>query len=108
MGIADTGSNTGRDGDHEEPDFAGQERPEGDTQDLSGDSVEQFQSSEQLELGDDDVRLPWLEGDDDEYEEILGDVRSMCAPAAPSPSIQAEATSSLMVTFYQTLTEFTT
>ena len=72
MGIADTGSNTGRDGDHEEPDFAGQERPEGDTQDLSGDSAEQFQSSEQLELGDDDVRLPWLEGDDDEYEDEGG------------------------------------
>ncbi|KHK89329.1 SPOR domain-containing protein [Novosphingobium malaysiense] len=63
---------TGREGSHEDPEFAGQERPEGEPQELSGEAPAKFEQTQQLELGDEDVRLPWLEGDDDEFEDQDG------------------------------------
>ncbi|GFE75631.1 SPOR domain-containing protein [Novosphingobium sp. TCA1] len=38
----------------------------------SGGAFEEAQSSGKLELGDEDVRLPWLEGEDEEFEDQQG------------------------------------
>ncbi|MCT2398220.1 SPOR domain-containing protein [Novosphingobium mangrovi (ex Huang et al. 2023)] len=67
-------SDTGREGAHEDPNFEG-------VQDAGGHEPETppapegqggFEAPPQLELGDEDVRLPWLEGDDDEFEDEGG------------------------------------
>ena len=65
-------SDTGREDHNGEPDFAPLEDAGAETHDAAFEGRTDFENPPQLELGDDDVRLPWLEGDDDEYEDEGG------------------------------------
>ncbi|HKT85585.1 MAG TPA: SPOR domain-containing protein [Novosphingobium sp.] len=67
MGFSDTGQGD-RNEDTQEP--AGGPPREGEAFENTGFENEgQFDQPPQLDLGDEDVRLPWLEGEDDEFEE---------------------------------------
>lgn len=65
-------SDADRDGPDEEPHFGGEEGVEAEASETSHEDRADVEQPPQLELGDDDVRLPWLEGDDDEYEDDSG------------------------------------
>ena len=60
MAISDTG--------REENPFGDEERPEGG----APESDAGFEPPPQLDLGDEEVRLPWLEGDEDDEEDARG------------------------------------
>lgn len=67
MTISDTDREDPRE-EFEAPESTGAETPEP----LAGDpamDTDDVEAPPQLELGDDDVRLPWLEGDDEEFED---------------------------------------
>lgn len=67
MGFSDTGQGD-RNEDTQDPD--GGAPRDGDAFGNAGlESEGEFQPPPQLDLGDEDVRLPWLEGEDDEFEE---------------------------------------
>ena len=70
MAFSDTGRGD-RNEDLQAPDGAWGE-PQGAFRQTDYESQDEFENPPQLELGDDDVRLPWLEGEDDEFEDGSG------------------------------------
>lgn len=69
MGFSDTGQGD-RNEDTQKPDGDTPREGEGEAFENAGfENEADFDQPPQLDLGDEDVRLPWLEGEDDEFEE---------------------------------------
>ena len=78
MANSDTGGNHSPEDfkapDFRAPEFQAPEQPEpgmlgGEAMEPAAEKLTDFEAPPQLELGDDDVRLPWLEGDDEDGED---------------------------------------
>lgn len=69
MGFSGTGQGD-RNEDTQDPDGGAPREGEGEAFESAGfENAREFDQPPQLDLGDEDVRLPWLEGEDDEFEE---------------------------------------